>query len=142
MKKTIFLGLIISLIISCTTQERKSSIEGAWQLVYGKWTGLKGTFPGQIPGSDIKMWSKEHFTFVGQFKLDTALLDNYGGGTYTLDGNRYQENVIYHANKPSVGSKPKMLLEIRNDSLIQKYPTNENWELVGEYSIEIYKRLK
>jgi hypothetical protein len=142
MKKIILLGLIISLIISCTTQEKKSSIEGAWQLVYGKWSASEGTFPMQIQGSDIKIWSKEYFSFVGQLKLDTVLLDNFGGGTYSLDGNRYQENVIYHVNKNAVGSQPKMLLEIRNDSLIQKYPTNDNWELAGEYNIEIYKRLK
>jgi len=113
-------------------EEDRSPIEGAWQLVYCKWANVDETFPAQIQSSDIKMWSGGHFTFVGHFKTDTASLDNYGGGIYKLDGKKYGENVIYHANKKAIGSRPKMLLEIRNDSLKQKYPTNDNWELTGE----------
>jgi hypothetical protein len=38
MKKIVFLSLIISFIIgSCTQQEVKSPIEGAWQLVMNTW---------------------------------------------------------------------------------------------------------
>lgn len=64
------------------------------------------------------------------------------GGTYTLEGNKYMENVIYHANKEYVGTKVRLLLEIRNDTLTQSYPADENWKLSVKYSIEKYVRVK
>jgi len=52
------------------------------------------------------------------------------------------ENVIYHANKEYVGTKVRLLLEIRNDTLTQSYPADENWKLSEKYSIEKYVRVK
>jgi len=145
MRKTVFLGLIIALIIGSCAQEKKSPIEGAWKLIYGQWH-LSDTqnyqFPGNINISQIKMWSKEYFTFVGQYKLDTLVTDNYGGGTYKFEGDRFDEEVIYHASKASVGQKIKILLEIRNDTLIQRWPADDNWKLLEKYSTEKYIRLK
>ena len=141
-----FLSLMISLIISSCTQQKSSPIEGAWQFVSSK--AMAGdTLISQFPrtnylGSDIKMWSKNHFVFVGRFKSDTTFSDNYGGGTYKLDGNRYEESILYHTNTSAVGMKVKMLLEIRNDTLIQKWPADENWNLPEKFSTEKYVRLK
>jgi hypothetical protein len=67
--------------------------------------------------------------------------DNYGGGTYTFQGDRYQENVLY-AGKMIMNRKNKMIQEIKNDTLIQKWPVDENWKLAEKYSIEKYIRLK
>jgi hypothetical protein len=67
--------------------------------------------------------------------------DNYGGGTYTLKGDRYEENVLY-AGKAIMNRKVKMIQEIKNDTLIQKWPADENWKLGEKYSIEKYIRLK
>jgi hypothetical protein len=142
MGKIIVSLVVIALFFSCSEKQVKSPIDGAWKLVYSEWPIMKGNFPADIQGSNIKMWSDGHFTFVGQFKLDSGLLDSYGGGTFKLNGNKYEENIIYHTNRPWVGTKAKMLLEIRKDSLIQKYPTNENWELPDEYNTEIYVRLR
>jgi len=142
MKKIVFFILIIILIIVSCAQETKSPIEGAWKLVYGKWTSFEQSFPDQIKGSSIKFWSKEHFAFDGQFKLDTTILDNYGWGTYVLNGEKYEENIILHADKPSIGTKVRLLVEIRNDTLIQRYPADENWELPEKYSTEKFIRVK
>ena len=142
MKKIILLSLIISLIIGSCAQEKKSPIEGAWKLVYGKWASSDQTFPAQVQGSSIKFWSKENFAFDGQFKMDTMVMDNYGWGTYTLDGNKYIEQVILHADKPSIGKAVRLILEIRNDTLIQSYPADENWKLPEKYSTEKFIRLK
>ena len=38
MKRTIFLSLIIALIIGSCAKEKKAPLEGAWKMVYAKWT--------------------------------------------------------------------------------------------------------
>ena len=143
MKKTIFLSLIVAMIIGSCTQEKKSSIEGAWQLVYAKNRTMEETFPAQISGEQVKMFINGHITWVGQFKLptDTSLIYDYGLGTYTLDGNKFTENVTIHGQKSAVGSK-KMIMEIRNDTLIQLYPTDENFNIEEKHHIMKYVRLK
>ena len=143
MKKTIFLSLIIAMIIGSCTQEKKSPIEGAWQLVYLKNRSMEETFPAQISGDQVKMFINGHLTWVGQFKLptDTSFQYDYGFGTYTLDGNKFIENTTIHAQKSAIGSK-KMIMEIRNDTLIQMYPTDENFNLAEKINIMKYVRLK
>jgi hypothetical protein len=142
MKKLIISGLIFFVTIGSYAQEKKSPIEGGWKLVYAKWAAFDQTFPAQVKGSAIKIWTKEHFIFAGQFKVDTAVMDNYGWGTYTLTGNKYTENVVLHADKPSIGKSIKLLLEIRNDTLTQSYPADDNWKLPTKYSTEKYVRVK
>jgi len=147
MKKVIFLSLVIALIIGGCAQEKKSPIEGIWKLTYGKWhewnpgDTLIYQFPGNMVIYHIKIFSKDNFTFVGHYSLDTIMTDNYGGGTYTLKGDRYEENILY-AGKSIFNRKIRMIQEIRNDTLIQKWPADENWKLAEKYSIEKYIKLK
>ncbi len=63
--------------------------------------------------------------------LDTvkSSQDKFGAGTYTLNGNRCEQTTLYHNNKSKIGTKIKVLTEIRNDTLIQIYPADENWKL-------------
>ena len=142
MKKTIFLILVIMLIIGSCAQETKSPIEGAWQLVYAKMSSMEESFPAEISGEQVKMFIKGHLTWVGKFKLpsDTAILYDYGLGTYTLDGNKFTENVKIHAQESAIGTK-KMIMEIRNDTLIQSWPTDENYNLPEKFHIFKYIRL-
>jgi hypothetical protein len=35
-----------------------------------------------------------------------------------------------------------MLMELKNDTLIQKWPVDENWNLQENYKIEKYVRIK
>ena len=146
MKKIILLGLIISLVIGSCTQEKKSPLEGAWKLIYFDQIQNGTTIyqmQGQDEGNQIKMWTKEYFTFVGHFELDTLIVENYGGGTYKLDGDKYEEDIIYHSFKSSIGKKIKLLIEIRNDTLIQRFPADDNWEIDNNNSLtEKYIRLQ
>lgn len=146
MKKITFLSLIIALIIGSCTQQGNKLPQGAWQFVQGQHVyadSIVNSFPGKYSGSDIKMWSEKHFLAVGRFKIDTTFIENYVGGTYKLEGNRYEESILYHVNKNAVGQKVKMLLELRNDTLIQTYPVDDNGKPVkGVYYIEKYVRLK
>ena len=93
----------------------------------------------------VKMWSEKNFSFVGQWKQDTIIQDFYGGGTYTLEGNRYYENVVYHFTQPGkvMNYNLKGLLELRNDTLIQTSPVDDNGRIDEiRHSVEKYIRLK
>jgi hypothetical protein len=68
--------------------------------------------------------------------------ENYGGGKYKLEGNRFEEEAMFHADTSYIGKKLRLILEIHNDTLIQKWPADENWNIVKIYSIEKYIRLK
>ena len=99
-------------------------------------------FPGSTTGSDIKMWTENHFLTVGRFQMDTTFMDNGVGGTYTLDGNKYEETILYMPGQNGTGQKVKMLLELRNDTLIQTWPVDENGQIdKTNYSVEKYIRL-
>lgn len=148
MKKSLVLSVIIMLIIgSCAQEEKppvteeKSPLEGAWKQVYGYWHGMDVLFPDQVEGSHIKMWTVGHFAFLGRFESDTLITDTYGGGPYKFEGNRCEAIRQYHSNKSIVGTTARWLIEIRNDTLIQKWPADENWMLPEQYSIEKYIRL-
>ena len=144
MKRTTFSSLIIALIIGSCTQEKKSPIEGGWKLVYAKWASMDESFPDRITGIDVKMWTKDCFVFAGKLQLDTLKVDSYGWGKYkNIEGNKYEEEVIYHHTGESlIGTRIKMLIEVRNDTLIQKWATDENWNLREKYNIEKYVRLE
>jgi len=143
MKKTIILAsLIISFtIVSCTQQDTRSPVEGAWKLVYANWID-NPTFPDQMKGSDIKLLTDGYFAFVGHYTIDTLEQEAYGGGSYKLEGNKYEEEIQYHVFKTNIGNINKMILEVKNDTLIQKWPVDENWEITDETNIEKYVRLK
>jgi hypothetical protein len=144
MKKIIFSGLIILLTMGSYAQEKKSLLEGTWRCVsMGPLKMPGGRSPSMTNGS-IKTFSKEYFTFVGHVTMDTVSSDVYGAGTYTLNGNKYEENIIYHNDKSLIGTKYKAIDEIVGDTLYHR--TNDkadSWELGGkEIMTEKYVRLK
>jgi hypothetical protein len=142
MKASFLCCLMIAMIIGGCKQEQPSKLEGAWNLVYLKSVAadtVQYKIPGDYTISDFKMWSKDHFSFVGIYKKDTISKNAYGGGTYTLDGNRYTENIIYHVDNTIVGTTAKMIIEIKNDTLYQTWPADANWKIdSSNYRIEKY----
>ena len=100
-------------------------------------------FPGIYTGSNIEIYSERHKLSVGLFKRDTIIYNNYVGATYTLDGNRLEETLLYNQNSNIVGRKIKHIVELRNDTFVDSYPCDDNWELIKNgYSIEKHIRLK
>ena len=144
---SLILLTVTVLICACQTNKQvdRSPIEGAWELIFGQYISngeIIYDYPVNLTGPDMKMWSKEHFIFVGIFQFDTTVINNYGGGTYTLVGNIYEENILYHQIESSIGVKIKMLLEISNDTLTQTWPVNANGEIdESNYNIEKYVRM-
>jgi hypothetical protein len=144
MKNLIFLIMIISAaIIGC--KQEKNSLEGTWRMVSIDSIQFPDTsFQGMIKNSQIKTWSKEYFTYVGHNQQDTISYDLYGGGRYKLEGNKYDEYIVYSFYKPLINSKFKAILEIRNDTLYQKMnsDSSDSYELRKGYTTEVYVRLK
>ena len=145
MKAAVIFSLMALFIMAGCEQQKSSPLEGAWQLVYGKAISgdtLQYEFPGNVTASQIKMWSKNHFVFSGRFQMDTTAQDNYGGGTYTLEGNRYEEKLLYFPNQNSMGNTVKLWIEFKGDSLIQTWPVDDNGQIdESNYRVEKYVRL-
>lgn len=141
MKKITYLSLIIVLIIgSCTQKEIKSPYEGAWKVV--SWKAMEGdsliwVFPGDYTGSEISINTKNNFLWAGRYKRDTTFVDNWGGGTYTLDGNRLEHTFSYCVDKNMVGTKRRLLWELKNDTASYTWPCDENWQVnKGKYYVQ------
>ena len=90
------------------------------------------------------MWSEKNFMFVGRWQQDSVTIDNYGFGTYILNGNEYEETVMYHFMKEYQDQKIKMTLELKNDTLVQVYhPVDSTGKSIENISsVEKYVRLK
>lgn len=146
MKKLFFLSVVASLIIiSCAKrQEVKSPLEGTWKMITGdSKIDTDTSFNTMAKTSQIKMWSRNYWMFVGHYERnDTVLYKGYGGGTYQLDGDRYEEHIMYHNDSTSIGTKYRCLLTIRNDTLYQKCEYDKDWKLKQDNGTEKYVRLE
>lgn len=145
--KGVFYLMVLLIVSSCNLHKKNLPI-GAWQLVYAKQMSgdsVIAEFPGNIIGSQIKIWSEKNFFFAGSKKVapDTVFKDTYGGGTYKLVDNKYQENILYHFNKLAEHQIFNMILEIKHDTLTQTWPVNQYGKVIrANYYIEKYIRIK
>jgi hypothetical protein len=146
MKTKLLCFLMIAFTISACSEKKSLSIEGAWKLVHSQtFTGDSSVvdFPGIVEKNTTKIWSGNQWMFVGRNKADTTALDVYGNGTFKLEGNRYEENISILFYKPWEGKTIKMTLEIKNDTLIQTYPVDDQGEMdKNEATVEKYVRIK
>ena len=135
MKPLLFPALTISLIAALFMQSCSSNtttpIEGTWRLAY-EYEVRNGDsnciFPGSSRGSELKMWTGNRWSLVGVFIEDSVMTDNYAGGTFTLKENDYREMVEFHSAPEYLGQTVRLFLEIREDTLIQIWPVNEEGE--------------
>lgn len=143
MKNALLFGFIFALLLSGCKEEKRLAIEGSWRMVYGDWMASDSTtYPAQITGSQIKTWTKEYFTFVGEFKRGERDVEAaYGGGTYTLIGKHYTENAVYQYTKAYLNNEVRIVLEIKGDTLIQRWPATTDWKLPKRHCMEKYVRL-
>ena len=122
-------------------------LKGAWLMVKIKLVSdgeVQFEIPGNVTGSQVKVWSDEYFSATGKFHMsDTdSDMDNFAGGTYEFAGTHYQETIIYHVSDEIVGSQANMIMELKGDTLIQSWPVNESGEIDWDnYSQETYVKL-
>ena len=136
--------LVLAFSISGYTQQKSPKIEGAWKLVqHQTQTGnsIVTDFPGMYDVDQTKMWSANHFMFVNIIKNDSTA--SYGVGTYKLVGDKYEESIKYHSYKEFEGKTIKMLLVMKNDTLIQTFPIDDKGQFdKNGVSIEKYIKMK
>ncbi len=145
MKTILLFCLMITLGFCSCSKKKNPEIEGAWkQIMHQSTTGDSTVtdLPGKSDDVTIKIWSGNQFMFVSRSRKDTTVEDNYGSGTFKLEGNRYEEHINILGYKPWEGKTVKMLLEIKNDTLTQCYPVDDNGQLEKDWhNIEKYVRL-
>ena len=119
---------------------------GAWQMVQmqridaGKVTNY---FSEHYSVSQTKMWSENRFIFVGKYVVDNETSYRYGVGTYTLNGNLYVEDILYHFVGSYEGQKNRIWLELRRDTLLHIFPVDERGKPNPErHWVEKYVRIK
>lgn len=146
MKKILFASLIIPLIIiSCSQPEVKSSIEGSWALVSGKYITPDTVinYPLTSNGNHMKIIGKKYFSTIWQ---DTTvrnpdwLSSGFNGGDYSFENGVYTENLQYFSLLPNIGGKVTFKADLQNDTLqLTSIPTSD----ADKYSnIEKWRRLK
>ena len=138
MKKNVFLSLFVILIIgSCTQQQvAKSPLDGAWDVISVR--QMHGDTVSDYVGSTLKIWSGNYYNFVGRWSLNGDTMNSFGWGTFKLEGDRYEENLVFPAPNTI-----KMLLEIKNDTITQTWPVDENGVVdKSNYYVEKFVRMK
>ena len=142
--KIMFFVMVLLTVIGCTPKCTKLP-EGTWKMVaLQSFSGdtLKVNESLNDSNSQIKVWTPNYFMFVGIYNADSTSQDNYGGGTYKLDGINYEENIQYHSYKEYIGKTIKLLLELKGDTLVQTFPVDNLWKPEKIYYIEKYIRLQ
>lgn len=146
MKTGLICCLILAFSMSSYCQKKSLNIEGAWKLV--QYQTINGdsvviNFPGKVEMDDTKIWSGNNFMFFNRTKIDTTVKDWYGVGTFTLNGNNYEEYVRLMNYNPWQATTIKMLLTMKSDTLIQTYPVDDKGQMdKKEAYIEKYIKIK
>ena len=137
-----FITLILCLTLLGCSSQRKNTLEGTWRLVAGTSKTADSTYDYAKMGYDgMKMICDKHFMFVGRYVQNGDTTYNYGGGTFTLEGNNYTEVIMYFPIKAMIGDTLSYEVQVNNDTWIQKGPRkigkykDITWELH-----EVYKR--
>ncbi|WET01660.1 hypothetical protein [Flavobacterium sp. YJ01] len=124
MKKVISILVLIIIMTSCTS-EKKNSIEGTWRLISAETTEKDSTFSTFNKNAKmIKIINETHFAFLNHDlkngKDSTTALYFAGGGKYTLKDSIYTENLEYFNNRNWENNKFEFVVKVQNDTLIQK----------------------
>jgi len=145
MKRIAFLSLVIALLNVSCSQDQKSPVTGAWQLISGK-TVTPDTViiaPASVHGDYMKIIGEKHFATIWQdLTIDPSNLWHAGfnGGTYTLEDEVYTESLEYFSEESSIGGTFMAKVEFSGDTMILTYIPEDSDSKVT--SIEKWKRLE
>ena len=146
MKKNLLLCLIVPLILASCKRQEVAPMEGAWKLAYEyefRGDSITQLYPGVSEGSEIKLWSGDRWALVGVFVGDSSLTDVFAGGKFTLDGTDYREIVEFHSAPEYLGQTVKLYLEIKDDTLTQYWPVDDNGDPIqSHYYMEKWVRFE
>ncbi len=145
MKNRMAILFVQILILAGCQSPRERLVEGTWRFVSGtsKVSDTTSSEYDQAQYSGLKMIHDNHFVFVGRFTSGADTVDNYGGGTYTLDGDTYTESVRYHSAKALVEMTVPFEVHVHNDTLVQTGPLNTGAFKNSKWKLrEVYVRVR
>lgn len=146
MKKIVSILVLIIMMTSCTS-EKKNPIEGTWRLISAETTEKDSTFSTfNRKTKMIKIINDTHFAFFNHDlkngkEPETALFFG-GGGKYTLNDSIYTEQLEYFNNRDWEDNKFEFVVKVQNDTLIQKGVERVEKLGINRIIIEKYVREK
>ncbi len=146
MKHLLLAFLCAALLASCS-RPTPLRLDGTWRLISGTIiTKGDSTVTDYTKGQDmIKIINDSHFAFfkhgLGAMR-DSAGNFDAGGGSYTLEGNKYTERLDYYSDKAWEGKTFDFTVTINNDTLIQRGIEKVEKENIDREIIEKYLRIK
>lgn len=147
---------IIGIVVlhSCTPGVKNKEVKNDVPAVAGTWKLISGT---TIEGQDtvftdytkdqemIKIINDSHFAFLrhdlNQGKDSSAVFVS-GGGTYTLEGNKYTEHLEYCSYREWENHSFELEYQIKGDTLVTKGIEKVEALHVDHINIEKYVRQK
>lgn len=127
-------------------QKLKLNLQGTWKLVVvqeiedGKTVTY---FPGRKKTEQFKTWAGNQVFYVGQTVTQKRTREDFGIGTFQINGNNYEENYTVSSYKSDVGEILRMKMEMENDTLVQTFFLNEKGQVDENTThIEKYIRVK
>jgi hypothetical protein len=146
MRQLIFCLLLSIFSIGAYSQKQDLNLQGAWKLVVvqeienGK---IVTYFPGREKTEQINVWAGNQIFFVGQTKTSKTTKEDYGIGTFKLNGNNLEETLSGSSYKEAINKKLRFRVEMKGDTLVQTFFLNENFEPYEETQhIEKYLKIK
>ena len=153
--KYFFLLLLSGIYFTSCTQKKAGDTETKETMpIEGTWKLLSGTLieKGDTTVTDytknisfIKIINRTHFSFL-QHDLhkgkDSAAIFVAGGGSYTLKDSLYTEHLEYCSARDWEGNDFSFVINIKNDTLIQKGIEEVKSAGVNRLNIEKYIRVK
>lgn len=152
MKQAIPFMLICVLILSCnsstSTQANSESqlpLQGTWQLISGTLIEKGDTTVTDYTKDRemIKIINADHFAFLSHdlTKGKDSAMYTSGGGSYSLNGDKYTEHLDYCSDRQWEGNKFDFTVTIKNDTLVQTGIEKVESAGVDRMNIEKYKRV-
>jgi len=154
-KKLLQSLFIVSLIISCTEKKTENEIKkpavlpliGTWKLITGttieKGDTVVASYTKNV--SFVKIINETHFAFL-QHDLnkgkDYSVMFSAGGGTYSLKDSSYVEHLEYCNDREWEGHDFNFVIEIKDDTLVQRGIEIIESVKINRINIEKYVRVK
>jgi hypothetical protein len=140
----------LSLFAACNPSPKddpgkKIPITGTWELISATSTEKDSTYSTYNPKTKmIKIITPTHFAFfnhdLGMGKDTVTASFSAGGGTYTLSGNAYTENLEYCNERQWEGHSFQFTVNVKNDTLTQKGVEKLENLGIDRIIVEKYKR--
>ena len=154
MRIAILSALIMVMFIACTENQEPEPVSKQNVPITGTWKLLSGTLIEKgdtvvteynSTSSFIKIINDSHFAFLHHDLTkgkDTPAVFSAGGGTYSIDNERYTEHLEYCTARNWEGHDFTFTVSISNDTLIQSGIEKIEAEGVDRMNIEKYVRVK